>query len=298
MEQEHIQFEAFTHNSTVADNEPDWGSVDKTKLPRPAFADQGESDKKSTWGYPHHWVQNGGGEDKTGVYTTGTMYLHRGGLGKAWEAANGARSGQQASTAVKDHLNAHRKAIGMGQENQKKGEGRMEIITKENFSAAYPELFASIEKEAFEKGVSEGMAKGELSGAERERNRIRDVEDQLIPGHEALIASLKYDGKTTGPEAAVIVLRKEKELMTTKHADMIEDGKKTVVADAKPPDIEKTKEVDPAAKLEAIVKEKTKADKSLDYRAALIEAQRENPDLAKKIADQIERGRAKEEPKE
>jgi len=34
---------ALTHNSKLADNEPDWGSVDKTKLPRNAFADQGES---------------------------------------------------------------------------------------------------------------------------------------------------------------------------------------------------------------------------------------------------------------
>lgn len=41
-----------------------------------------------------------------------------------------------------------------------------------------------------------------------------------------------------------------------------------------------------------------KADKSLDYRTALIEAQKENPDLAKKIAEQIDRGRTKEEPKD
>ncbi|MBZ5707489.1 MAG: hypothetical protein LAN63_19265 [Acidobacteriia bacterium] len=253
MEQgELIHLEAFQHNSTVADKEPDWGSVDKTKLPRAAFADQGEPDKKSSWGYPHHWVQNGGGEDKNGVYTTGTMYLHRGGLAAAWTAANGARSGQQGSSAVKDHLNAHRKAIGMGEENKKKGESLMEIITKENFASAYPELFASIEKEAFEKGLSEGMEKGKLSGAGSERERIKGVEDQLIPGHEDLIASLKYDGKTTGPEAAVMVLKKEKELMASRHEDLIEDGKKSKVKDANPPDLEKTKEKDPFDRFEEI----------------------------------------------
>ena len=103
---------ALTHNSKLADNEPDWGSVDKTKLPRNAFADQGEPDKKSTWAYPHHWVENGGNLDENGVYTSGDMYLHKGGLNAAWAAAQGARSGEKASQEVIDHLQAHRKAIG------------------------------------------------------------------------------------------------------------------------------------------------------------------------------------------
>lgn len=102
----------FTHNSTVADSEPSWGSVDKTALPRAAFADQGETDKKSTWGYPHHFIQNAGGKDENGVWTTGTMFLHEGGLNAAWAAAQGARSGQSASAEVKAHLEAHRRALG------------------------------------------------------------------------------------------------------------------------------------------------------------------------------------------
>jgi hypothetical protein len=44
------------------------------------------------------------------------MYLHQGGLNAAWAAANGARSGQKASQAVLDHLQAHRKALGMDEE--------------------------------------------------------------------------------------------------------------------------------------------------------------------------------------
>lgn len=167
------------------------------------------------------------------------------------------------------------------------------LITKEEFSLAYPELFASIEKEAFEKGVSEGMEKGKLSGAGSERERIKSVEDQLIPGHEALIISLKYDGKTTGPEAAVLVLKKEKELMASRHSDMVADGKRTKIADATPPDLEKVKEEDPAVKLEAIVAEKMKTDTSLSYRDALIKAQKENPELAAKIAERLEQHREK-----
>jgi len=103
----------FLHNDTLADSEPDWGSVDKTSLPRAAFADQGEADKKSTWKYPHHWVKDGGDKDDNGIFTTGTMYLHRGGLNAAWAAAQGARTGEEASQAVKSHLNVHRKTLGL-----------------------------------------------------------------------------------------------------------------------------------------------------------------------------------------
>lgn len=102
----------FSHNSTLAKNEPGWGSVDKGKLPRLAFAEHGEADKKSTWGFPHHWVQGGGSPNEAGVFTTGTLYLHKGGLHAAWAAANGARSGQDASAAVKAHLRRHMAAIG------------------------------------------------------------------------------------------------------------------------------------------------------------------------------------------
>lgn len=47
-------------------------------------------------------------------------------------------------------------------------------------------------------------------GAAAERARIQDVEAQALPGHEALIAQLKFDGATTGPMAAVAVLSAER----------------------------------------------------------------------------------------
>jgi len=104
---------ALTHNSRVAPGEPDWGDVDKSRLPRAAFADQGDPSRKSTWKFPHHWVKGGGDLDENGVYTSGTMYLHRGGLNAAWSAAQGGRSGQKASQAVRDHLAAHRRSLGL-----------------------------------------------------------------------------------------------------------------------------------------------------------------------------------------
>lgn len=108
---------AFTHNSETSTSEPDWGSVDKGALPQLAFADHGEPGKKSTWKYPHHWVQNAGGKDENGIWTTGTLLLHRGGLNAAWSAAQGGRSGQKAPQAVIDHLQMHRKALGLDKTN-------------------------------------------------------------------------------------------------------------------------------------------------------------------------------------
>lgn len=55
-----------------------------------------------------------------------------------------------------------------------------------------------------------------LTGAQRERDRIQAVENQLIPGHENLIQQLKFDGKTTGAEAAVQVLAAEKARQSAK----------------------------------------------------------------------------------
>jgi len=108
-----------THNSNMMDSEPSWASVEKESLPREAFAEIGEPDKKSTWGFPHHFISEGSEKDDNGIWTNGTMFLHKGGLNAAWAAAQGARSGQEASQAVKDHLQAHRKAIGIADEDEK-----------------------------------------------------------------------------------------------------------------------------------------------------------------------------------
>lgn len=62
------------------------------------------------------------------------------------------------------------------------------------FAAEHPEACALIQAEA----------------AAAERARIQAVEGQTLPGHESLIAQLKFDGKTTGAEAAVQILQAEK----------------------------------------------------------------------------------------
>lgn len=106
-------FKRFIHNNTVNENEPSWGSVDKTKLPRLAYADMGEEGKKSTWRLPHHYIEGGSTLDDKGIYTNGTMYLHRGGLAAAFGALQGARIGQpmNVSAETRAHIMQHREVI-------------------------------------------------------------------------------------------------------------------------------------------------------------------------------------------
>ena len=93
---------AYRHTSkTAAGTVPAWGKVATEKLPQEAFAVVPNADEAGGWGFPHHWVSGD------------VLFLHRGGLGAAWAAANGARSGKRASSEVRSHLQAHRKVLGL-----------------------------------------------------------------------------------------------------------------------------------------------------------------------------------------
>lgn len=70
----------------------------------------------------------------------------------------------------------------------------------------------------------EGKTEGLQAGADAERARIRAVEAQALPGHEALIAEMKFDGATTGPEAAVRILAAEREKGGAMLAQLIADA--------------------------------------------------------------------------
>jgi len=75
-------------------------------------------------------------------------------------------------------------------------------ITREELNAQAPELVQAI------------LAEGIAQGAQAECQRIQSVEGQLIPGHEALIEGMKFDGKSTGGDAAMAVNAAERKLRT------------------------------------------------------------------------------------
>lgn len=95
-------------------------------------------------------------------------------------------------------------------------------LTRDSLQAQAPELLQAL------------LAEGQAAGATAERARIQAVEAQALPGHEALIATLKYDGKTTGPEAALAVLTAERGLRATAAQQLANDAPKPVASAAAP----------------------------------------------------------------
>ena len=92
-------------------------------------------------------------------------------------------------------------AVATSQPNREAGSASIETATTEGQTVdletiknQHPEIYGAILVE----------------GATAERQRIQDVLAQALPGHEALINGLAFDGFTTGPEAAVAVLNAER----------------------------------------------------------------------------------------
>ncbi len=101
------------------------------------------------------------------------------------------------------------------------------IMTPEQLAAAHPEAVAAIRAE----------------GATAERSRIQAVEGQLIPGHEALINKLKFDGASSAGDAALAVNAAERATRAAQASAMANDAPDplkqkpaaTVQANAQPP---------------------------------------------------------------
>ena len=122
-------------------------------------------------------------------------------------------------------------------------------MTLEELRAAHPDLCAAL------------VAEGRESGAADERARILAVEAQLLPGHDKLIATLKADGKTTGPEAAVQILAAEREVCAGRARDIGKDAPPPVPHAAAP--VDKPAAEDATLPIEERAKARWDADESL-----------------------------------
>lgn len=84
-----------------------------------------------------------------------------------------------------------------------------------------PQADASLSRESLERDHAALLAqlRSEFfaAGAAAERERIQAVEAQMIPGHEALINTMKFDGKSSAGDAAQAILAAEKQ-SREKHA--------------------------------------------------------------------------------
>jgi len=113
-------------------------------------------------------------------------------------------------------------------------------MTLEEFKTKYPDIATALVNEGDQTGFDRGFKEGEKAGIQKashenqeqaradgakdERDRIRAVQEQLIPGHEGLIQTLMFDGETSGPEAAVKVLAAEKKLRADVITDHLKDA--------------------------------------------------------------------------
>ena len=129
-------------------------------------------------------------------------------------------------------------------------------ITLSLLESKAPELLAQIRKDAADDAFKKGEEAGRAAGAADELARIQGVSDQSMAGHEDLIARLMFDGKTTGPEAAMQVLAAEKKVKETALENLAAGGVAPVTQPAPPA-------VPPKAPTQPTTEEEFKKNKAL-----------------------------------
>ena len=72
------------------------------------------------------------------------------------------------------------------------------------------EIVAGLQPETLAESRPDLVEALTATGAQRERDRIASVREQSIPGHEGLIAQMELDGKSTGADAALAIVKAEK----------------------------------------------------------------------------------------
>lgn len=104
--------------------------------------------------------------------------------------------------ALVKKLNQERPVVGRSTKSQSpslamempsKTTSKGSIMTRNELQAAHPELANQLRAD----------------GAKAERERIQAIERQAVPGHEALIARLKFDGTSSAGDAAMAVVAAE-----------------------------------------------------------------------------------------
>jgi capsid assembly protease len=170
--------------------------------------------------------------------------------------------------------------------HSKTGANTMDKLTIASIGASISsqaELDAAIDKltaEATAKGKTEGVTAG--ATAERERIKAVEAAAQGFPGHDELVAKIKFDGKTTGDQAASQILAAERTLRGDKLKDLKADAPEAAASSTPNPKKEKEQadaaagkaEVDPhvmAGKIAQLVKDEQAKGNVIAYaRAAAI----------------------------
>jgi signal peptide peptidase SppA len=95
---------------------------------------------------------------------------------------------------------------------KKKGGYSMDLETlKTKHPETYKAAVAVGVEQGKKAGLEEGLKTGKEAGIKAEQERIKSVEDVTMEGYEDVVADVKFDGKTTGEQAAVLILKAQKE---------------------------------------------------------------------------------------
>jgi len=141
-------------------------------------------------------------------------------------------------------------------------------MTRETLAESHPELVEAIRKEGFDAGV------------EAETSRVKAVFGNSLAGHEALVKELAFDGKTTGEQAAVAVLKAEQ--------DKGNEAMKAMQADADDIEVSASSGEEPVSKdFNALVEEKMSAE-GISLAKATMAVARENPEAHSKYLKSME----------
>lgn len=129
-------------------------------------------------------------------------------------------------------------------------------ITRANLEQEHPDLFAQV------------RAEFSALGASQERERIQAVlaVGDGLPGHEALLQGLAFDGKTDGAKAALAVLAAEKQTRAAAIAAHRSDAPPAAKPSAAPPDTAAKSKQEQTDEAKALAK-----SKGIDFMAALKE---------------------------
>lgn len=135
----------------------------------------------------------------------------------------GAQMSASAGDAPQDDSTASTTPVAAGSTNSDEGATMADPITRESLEREHAALFAQVRSEFI------------AAGATQERERILAVRAQSMPGCEALIETLAFDGKTSGGEAAAQVLKAQREAMANAGAAHANDAP-APVATSRPSD--------------------------------------------------------------
>lgn len=120
-------------------------------------------------------------------------------------------------------------AVAISKNQKAQEDSTMNLAT---LKAEHPDLVQAIYDDAFVAGVAQGKA----DGAAAELERIKSVKAQAMPGHEAKIEELMFDGKSSGADAALAIVADEKRLRNKSAEDYKADGEIAIAAVEPPAD--------------------------------------------------------------